>query len=86
LIQQTYLAAAETVTLLRWVKCTSGSFTFVGNHGQDWEKALEVKLGRAPENDWKSADFIKIYLQDRLEELVALEAELNSKLRVVLGK
>ena len=85
LVFQSWQAAAETNTLLRWVHTTNGEFNFVGHSGRQWEEFLKMKLDREIPDHWKSAEFLKIYLKDRLDELEEVSRDIQKSSKVLFS-
>lgn len=80
LILQTWTCAAEINTLFRFVHVSGDGFQFETNGGHDWEVFLMQKLNRAPHEEWKRPDFVKLYLKDRWIYLDKTKKDLDAKL------
>ena len=78
LIFQTWQAAAEGNTFLRWVYTSGANFRFQDGKGREWEEFLKGSLGsKTLEAEWKQARSVKVYLQGRNTELSRLRTELQ---------
>ncbi|MCJ1391390.1 hypothetical protein MMC18_004254 [Xylographa bjoerkii] len=85
LIFQSWQAAAETNTLLRWVHTTNDEFNFVGHSGRNWEEFLKAKLDQEIPDRWKGASFLKLYLKDRLDELGEVSGDIQTSSKILFS-
>lgn len=80
LVRQTWLTAAKVNTMLRWVKTTDGSLHFIGHRGRDWEEFLKERIGDTLQEEWKSPEYLRRYLNGHREDLKETRTELAASL------